>query len=75
VPVVSSTYESGFGLCALAQVAAAIQPPDAHAGLDTYEWLDADILRVRPPLRRPVLALSELEPFAASFDEARLQKL
>ncbi len=43
--VVSSAFESGVGLAALANLAAALNPVDVPAGLDTFRWLKGDVLR------------------------------
>lgn len=48
--VVSSAFESGVGLAALANLAAVLNPVDVPAGLDTFRWLKRDVL---------------LQPFAA----------
>ncbi|MBF0475720.1 MAG: o-succinylbenzoate synthase [Deltaproteobacteria bacterium] len=44
VPVLSSAFDSGVSLSALAQLAAALTPPDVAMGLDTYKWLKEDLL-------------------------------
>lgn len=41
--VFSSTFESGVGLAALANYAAALTDGQVPAGLDTYRWLRADL--------------------------------
>lgn len=74
-PVVSSCFESGWGLFTLAQVAAAVQPPGMPAGLDTYEWLDDDVFEYRLPIRQSVLRLEELEPLVPPVALGRLEKL
>lgn len=47
-PVISSVFESGIGMRALIQLAALVDKEDTPMGLDTYRWLQKDI--VRPPL-------------------------
>ena len=42
--VVSSAFESGVGLAALANLAAALNPDDVPCGLDTYKWLAKDVI-------------------------------
>ena len=42
--VISSAFESGVGLTAAANIAASINKQDIPAGLDTYQWLKADVL-------------------------------
>ncbi|MBF0495624.1 MAG: o-succinylbenzoate synthase [Deltaproteobacteria bacterium] len=44
VPVLSSAFDSGVSLSALAQLAAVLTPPDVAMGLDTYKWLKEDLL-------------------------------
>jgi len=74
-PVISSSFESGLGLFALAQVAAAVQPEGDPAGLDTYEWLGADVFRERLPIRRAVLELDEIQSLMPLLATERLQKV
>jgi len=57
-PVISSTFESSFGLSILAQVAAAIIPTGVHAGLDTSEVFASDICEPLTP-RRGVIAIDD----------------
>jgi O-succinylbenzoate synthase len=72
-PVISSSFESGLGLSALAQVAAAVQKEVTPCGLDTYEWLDGDVFNDRVPLRKPIIDLRELETLTppVAFDKLR----
>ncbi len=42
--VISSVFESGVGLVALANLAACVNSQDVPAGLDTYKWLKEDLL-------------------------------
>jgi O-succinylbenzoate synthase len=44
IPVLSSTFDSGIVLSAVAQLAAVFTLPDTAMGLDTYKWLKADLL-------------------------------
>lgn len=46
VPVISSTFDSGITLTALAQIAAIYTSPDTAMGLDTYKWLKEDLLDI-----------------------------
>ena len=43
-PVISSSFESGLGLLALAELAACVSGRDTAAGLDTWRWLESDVL-------------------------------
>ena len=59
-PVVSSAFESGVGLEALAQIAACVNTNDVPAGLDTLDVFEED-LRVDPfPIEGGRLSLSAL---------------
>jgi o-succinylbenzoate synthase len=46
-PVISSAFESGLGLSALANFAASLNPGNAAMGLDTYRWFKRDLLQTR----------------------------
>jgi o-succinylbenzoate synthase len=43
-PVISSAFESGLGLCALANFAASLNLENTAMGLDTYRWFVKDLL-------------------------------
>jgi o-succinylbenzoate synthase len=43
-PVISSSFESGLGLCALANFAASLNLGNTAMGLDTYRWFVKDLL-------------------------------
>jgi O-succinylbenzoate synthase len=53
--VVSSAFESGVGIAALAQYAAAYSGATLACGLDTYAWLAEDVCAPRLPLRGGML--------------------
>lgn len=42
--VFSSTFESGIGLWAIANLACAFASPNSVHGLDTYQWMENDII-------------------------------
>lgn len=44
IPVLSSTFDSGVALSALAQLASVFTLPETAMGLDTYKWLKEDLL-------------------------------
>ena len=46
-PVVSGCFESGVGILALAELAWSSTGDAVPAGLDTYRWLEADVVRPR----------------------------
>jgi o-succinylbenzoate synthase len=43
-PVISSSFESGIGLTALANLASSLRPGDTAMGLDTFKWFKEDLL-------------------------------
>lgn len=67
-PIISSCFESGLGLIALAHLAAAITEDDIPVGLDTYSWLGADILGTRFNVRDGKLNLDELDASASTIN-------
>jgi len=44
IPVISSTFESGLTLNALAQLASIFMPKGTAVGIDTFRWLSQDLL-------------------------------
>ena len=72
-PVVSSCFESGVGLIALAHLAAIITEEDIPAGLDTYDWLAEDLLERRFQARNGRLDLVELDECAATIRLDRME--
>jgi O-succinylbenzoate synthase len=72
-PVVSSCFESGVGLIALAHLAATITEEDIPAGLDTYDWLAEDILERRFQAHNGRLDLDELDECAATIRLDRME--
>lgn len=67
-PVVSSAFETGLGLTALAELTACLNTADVPVGLDTLDWFAKDLL-VRPlQIERGKLNLSES---VVHFDELR----
>lgn len=55
--VLSATFESGVGLAALCNYAAAFSGAEVPAGLDTYAWLASDVLAGPLPLSGAVVDL------------------
>ncbi len=59
LPVISCSFLSGVGVAALAQMAAALVKEGVAAGLDTYRWLQEDVLRQRISLRKGRISCDE----------------
>ncbi len=70
--VISSVFESGINLTALAQLAGVFCPPDKTMGLDTWRWLGEDLLS-RP--FRPEKGRVNIKEVAARAGSVRLEKL
>ncbi len=70
--VLSAAFESGVGIAALAQYAAAYMEPSLAAGLDTYSWLAEDVLTSPLPLTKGRVRLREIAACAEHIDETRL---
>ncbi len=60
-PVISSVFESGIGLGALASFAAAAAPPKIAMGLDTHKWLRKDILAEPFPVRSGKIDMGKID--------------
>ena len=71
-PVVSGCFESGVGTLALAELAWSATGDAVPAGLDTYQWLDADVLRPRIPVRSGSIRWSATLAGSHRVDAARL---
>jgi o-succinylbenzoate synthase len=74
-PVVSSSFESGVGIAALAHFAATVTVEDIPVGLDTYEWLALDVLRKRFSVRGGSLDIEEIEACVATLDTGTLERV
>lgn len=74
-PVVSGCFESGVGVLALARLAWSATGNAVPAGLDTYRWLDADVVRPRIPVRAAVLRWSDALARSRRVDAARLREM
>lgn len=74
-PVITSCFESGVGLAALAHLTAAIVPENVPAGLDTYDWLAEDVLSRRFEVRNGMLDLDEMDACVATVDTSALAKV
>jgi len=74
-PVFSALFETGLTMVTLAQMAAAITGEDVSVGLDTYRWLQADVLKSRLDMHEGRLDLTALKPSRMQPDYALLQEL
>ena len=74
-PVVSSCFESGVGLLALAAFAWESTGDAVPAGLDTYRWLDADVIEPRIPFRASAVEWSDTAARAHRIVESRLSEI
>ena len=74
-PVVSGCFESGVGLLALAGFVWASTGDTVPAGLDTYRWLDADVVRPRIPFQPGAIQWSSALAQAHRIDGSRLSEI
>ena len=74
-PVVSSCFESGVGLLALAALAWDCTGDAVPAGLDTYRWLAADVVEPRLPLRAGAIEWSGAMARGHRIDGSRLSEI
>ena len=74
-PVVSACFESGVGLLALAGFAWASTRDAVPAGLDTYRWLAADVVRPRIPFHAGTIQWSKALARGHRIDESRLSEI
>ena len=73
-PVVSGCFESGVGLLALAEFAWSSTGDAVPAGLDTYRWLDADVVRPRIPFQPGAIQWSSALARAHRIDGSMLSE-
>jgi o-succinylbenzoate synthase len=71
--VLSGAFESGVGTAAVANYAAMFSDPGVPVGLDTYRWMEPDILRERLPLDRGTADLFAIHEAAQTVNESRLR--
>ena len=74
-PVVSSCFESGVGLLALAEFAWASTGDAVPAGLDTYRWLGADVVEPRVPFRSGAIEWNAAAARERRIDASRLSEI
>jgi o-succinylbenzoate synthase len=68
--VLSSSFESGLGLVALANVAACSESRGLPAGLDTASWFESDVLDAPLPITNGLIDLAAANANAARFNAA-----
>lgn len=73
--VISAAFESGVGTAALANYAAMFAAPGTPVGLDTYAWIDPDVLQQRLPLQGGTADLHAINAAAKTVDPDRLEKV
>lgn len=71
--VVSAAFETGLGLRHLATLAPSLS--DAPAGLDTYRFLEQDLLTPRLPLDQPAVDVARLWDGEYAIDDDLVAKL
>ena len=74
-PVVSGCFESGVGHLALAELAWTSTGDRIPAGLDTYRWLDADVMQPRLPLHEGAIRWDTSLARSCRIDQARLSEI
>jgi len=73
--VLSAAYESGVGIAALANYAAMFAAPETCVGLDTYAWIEPDILKERLPMQSGTVDLYAINNAAQTVDMDRLEQV
>lgn len=73
--VISSSFESGFALIALANLAACAGADAIIAGLDTASWFAADLIDAPLPLRDGTIDLTQANEIARRFSPEDLELL
>lgn len=75
IPVLSSCFETGLGLLALANLASAMYEGNVAMGLDTRAWLSADTLEGVWRVEEGLLDVEHANTFAARIAFDRLQEI
>ena len=73
--MVSSCFESGVGLLALAEFAWASTGDAVPAGLDTYRWLGADVVEPRIPFRSGAIEWNAAAARGRRIDVSRMSEI
>lgn len=71
--VVSSCFESGVGIAALAHWASCTLDSEVPMGLDTYQWLAEDVLNQRPQVDQGAFNLDEIDACLATLNVAKME--
>ncbi len=71
-PIISSCFESGVGLLALAALAWSSTGDAVPAGLDTYRWLGTDVVEPRIPFRSGTIEWTDAMAQSHKIDGSRL---
>ena len=74
-PIVSSGFESGVGIIALCNLAAALGDADVPCGLDTLGWFEHDVLTESPVSVNGAYQLEQLERCMQTIDMSRLTEI
>jgi O-succinylbenzoate synthase len=74
-PVVSSSFESGVGLAALAHFAAGVTREDIPVGLDTYGWFAEDLLEKRFTYKDGALDIADIDECLATLNWRLLERV
>ncbi|HPO15427.1 MAG TPA: o-succinylbenzoate synthase [Candidatus Hydrogenedentes bacterium] len=73
--VISAAFESGVGIAALVKYAASCMDSDVAAGLDTYAWLEEDVLLSPLPLSGGHADVPAICTLAGQIDMSRLEPI
>lgn len=74
-PVVSSTFDSGLSLATFANLAASFGQKDIASGLDTYKFLQADVLEERFEVRGGFVYVGRAYQSTQNLNFSQLEKL
>jgi o-succinylbenzoate synthase len=75
IPVLSSCFETGLGLLALANLASAMYEGNVAMGLDTRTWLGADTMEGTWRVEEGLLDVAHANTFATRIAFDRLQEI
>lgn len=75
LPVISSSFESGIGISALANLAAAAMPEGTACGLDTLDAMHRDLLTLSPAPQHGSIDLQQSAQYVQSVDLSQLEEI